>query len=480
MQENEFEKRVREQMEEFKIAPNEEVWQQVKVEITKKKRRRVFFYWIFAALLLTGGVGILLFNKNRNNEITNVSPDKKPANDLAAKKPVIKKKDEISDGEKDMINEGTKVGTQTSKPFVTTKKTKTFNHKTKLSKATRKQVAQAAQAKQEVLTLFKKENVSQPDKSTSGDVRSLPESKMEGSTGLPPHKYLLPQTDRKLEQDTLGKSTVSIADKTGIETPPSWQKNNTIKEKKPKNILGKWHLGFTIYTGVSDNTTGIGLAPQKSFVMANRSGSFSFQSSSSAFSAPSAARLQYKSGASFGAGAYLQKGLTKKLSVTVGVDYHYMSAKSLVGNKVDATLNVYDSAMQKPTVISPFYRAGQTTSYSNKYHLIQLPVNLQVQLNKNMNHPFLFSLGLSPSFLVASNALYLNSNARVYYREKKQFNHFMLFGQSELLYTLSNSPKYQLRLGPALQYDFNSFSKSVTHTRQHLIFTGIKTNITLK
>ncbi|MEJ7676246.1 MAG: hypothetical protein WKF59_26970 [Chitinophagaceae bacterium] len=151
-----------------------------------------------------------------------------------------------------------------------------------------------------------------------------------------------------------------------------------------------------------------------------------------------------------------------------------MSARSTVGNKVTSTLNIYDSVLQKPTVVNPYYRAGQTTSFSNKYHLVQLPLNLQLQLNKNINKPLLFAFGLAPSFLISSNALYVNSNARAYYREKEQFNHFMLFGQSELLYTLSNRPKYQLQLGPALQYDFNSFSKPATNTRQHLIFTGLK------
>ncbi len=92
----------------------------------------------------------------------------------------------------------------------------------------------------------------------------------------------------------------------------------------------------------------------------------------------------------------------------------------------------------------------------------------------------MFSFGLAPSFLITTNALYVNSNARAYYREKEQFKHFMLFGQSELLYSLSNRPKYRVHIGPALQYDFNSFSKTATRTRQHLIFTGVKTNITLK
>ncbi len=245
-----------------------------------------------------------------------------------------------------------------------------------------------------------------------------------------------------------------------------------------KNIR-KWRFGFAVYGGASNNVTGIGLGSQKSVVTADANGSFS-SSTSSVSRVPPVSRLQYKSGASFGAGAYVQKGLTRRLQITAGLDYHYMSARSQVGNKVDSILNVLDSALQQTTTITPFFRGGQTTGYTNKYHLIQLPVTLQLQLNKNVSHPFLLSLGLSPSFLVASDALYLNNKAVAYYREKKQFNQFMLFGQSELLFTVSNKPKHHLNVGPFVQYSFNSISKTATNTSQHLIFTGIKTNITLK
>ena len=48
MQENEFEKRIQEEMGEFRLRPSETVWEKVEEQLKKKKRRRVVFF-IFTA-----------------------------------------------------------------------------------------------------------------------------------------------------------------------------------------------------------------------------------------------------------------------------------------------------------------------------------------------------------------------------------------------------------------------------------------------
>ena len=49
---NEFEKVVREKMDELKLVPSEPVWQKVEMQIRNKKDRRRLIFWIpFLALL---------------------------------------------------------------------------------------------------------------------------------------------------------------------------------------------------------------------------------------------------------------------------------------------------------------------------------------------------------------------------------------------------------------------------------------------
>jgi hypothetical protein len=241
----------------------------------------------------------------------------------------------------------------------------------------------------------------------------------------------------------------------------------------------KWKLGITAFGGVSGNTNGIELISAKS-VQADAFYSFSSSPATSGAVSVVIPKLTYKPSASYGFGIFAQKEIGKRTAISFGIDYHYFSSKSTIGNRFDSSQSLYDTALQKQTTVKSFYKVGQSSSFNNKYNVIQLPVNLLFRLNKNASNPLLFSLGLSPSFLIASKALYVNRYQGIYYEEKQQFKKFLLFGQSGLLFTTLDSKKYQLSLGPVVQYNFNSMSKWQTQTNQHLTFIGIKSNITFK
>ena len=70
MQENEFEKRVQQKMDELKIAPSDAVWQKIEPQIRKEKRRRwlLIFLPVMFIGLLYGGYVLLTSN----------DPDPKP------------------------------------------------------------------------------------------------------------------------------------------------------------------------------------------------------------------------------------------------------------------------------------------------------------------------------------------------------------------------------------------------------------------
>src|SRR5215217_5218620 len=55
MQENNFEKRVQEKLDELRLTPSEPVWQNLEVAIRKKKERRLVF-WLLPFFLATGGL----------------------------------------------------------------------------------------------------------------------------------------------------------------------------------------------------------------------------------------------------------------------------------------------------------------------------------------------------------------------------------------------------------------------------------------
>ena len=72
MQENEFEKKVQQSMEELQLKPSDEVWQNVATAITQKKRNKSFF-WIFSSLFFLLIAGILGWNYFMNGQGINTA-----------------------------------------------------------------------------------------------------------------------------------------------------------------------------------------------------------------------------------------------------------------------------------------------------------------------------------------------------------------------------------------------------------------------
>jgi hypothetical protein len=461
MQENEFEKRVREQMNGFSLVPNEAVWKQVEARIGKEKKRRTLLFWFFGTLLLIGGITWWMI-ESRDNVTADVS--------IAKSKPAIitsnKPGQQITDRNKtvESISALTKRSIRDNENLNHNKQTYTtiktgvrssVNNEPPLTNKTER----VLESKTAVATSsLKPSNISSVVKNESKEIAL--------------HKYY--KSTEQLKADSL-QGTLAISKKmTLIDTSKAASKVAVIKHHEHK-----WKLGITAFGGVSGNTNGIELISAKS-VQADAFYSFSSSPATSGAVSVVIPKLTYKPSASYGFGIFAQKEIGKRTAISFGIDYHYFSSKSTIGNRFDSSQSLYDTALQKQTTVKSFYKVGQSSSFNNKYNVIQLPVNLLFRLNKNASNPLLFSLGLSPSFLIASKALYVNRYQGIYYEEKQQFKKFLLFGQSGLLFTTLDSKKYQLSLGPVVQYNFNSMSKWQTQTNQHLTFIGIKSNITFK
>jgi len=56
MSANRFENQVQQKMDELRLQPTAQVWEEVERRIREKKRRRIIVFWfLFAGLLLSGG-----------------------------------------------------------------------------------------------------------------------------------------------------------------------------------------------------------------------------------------------------------------------------------------------------------------------------------------------------------------------------------------------------------------------------------------
>ncbi|HKG67701.1 MAG TPA: outer membrane beta-barrel protein, partial [Segetibacter sp.] len=252
--------------------------------------------------------------------------------------------------------------------------------------------------------------------------------------------------------------------------------NSIVKEIRAKKYANKkWNFGFSVYSGISDNVSDLPLL--ENYIQDYSASPGLSQGGNNYYLNTS---NKFESRFSFGLGIFLEKKLSKKISLAAGADYHLYKAKSTVGNRVRSSTILYDSILQAATRLNEYYDFGNSVTYINKYHLVELPINLGYQINKNQEQPLIISAGLSPGYLISSNALYTNPSANVYYVDKKKFNRFQLFAQMGLSFPIIGSLKYLLSGGPVIQYGFTSVAKAVSGIDQHLFFTGINANFILK
>ena len=175
---------------------------------------------------------------------------------------------------------------------------------------------------------------------------------------------------------------------------------------------------------------------------------------------------------SFSAGAFVQKALTRKLSLSVGLNYHYYSTEIHIGTKFDSVTSSNGPAAAQPLTKS-YYRSGSSDAYINQYHFLELPVQLQLQLNNNKKWQLYWQAGASLSQLLGSNALHYSTITNVYFADNSLLGKTQV-GISTALLAGFVYHKALIRVGPQLQYGITDVLKNNKSNSQHLLFGGLQ------
>ena len=525
MQNNEFEKQVQQKMDELKLIPSTEVWDNVEASLPKERKHRwVIFFLLFAAT----STATLLWLNNDNPPVKNTSQLPLQKNNIAA----IEQKS--NDNAQPQLNE-TKANPslQTTEPAYNTgipapvdntakainepAVTKTTNNEITGNKKESNKTS-AVKTTPEIPLAANTNNRSTITK-TNGD--EITNNKNENNktttvkttTAVPVavnasneknyrEKYLsqpsVLASVAKMKITTLSPGTyeeekgkpveengINEKNKTGIPiiaAATTTKLSNTPEEKDAKKtaltIKDKSDSSKNIAAAEKQNKKkkqawqysiqlGVGLPYTKNGInstvfTANATSSFAAAPVSNVYHQPATP----SPGKVFQAGITVEKNITGRLDIKTGLSYTYLSNHIKIGNKVDSLSGNGISTYNNDNNISPGNN-GPINSYNNYFRFIQLPLSLQYAVVKKDQFSLFLEGGASLDYMVNSNALLFDGATNTYSTGKRIFNRMVYTGIAGIGAKMAQQAKIPVTVGYQFSYGLKPFFKNAD-TQQHL------------
>lgn len=468
MQERNFEKQVQQKMEELSFVPSEPVWQKVEEQIKKKRERRRILFWLLPCLLLTGGLYFWMKDYGTENKtvVTNDRPVTSIKNNSNA---VVNPQPEI-----EVTNKKEQPKTVTSKTTIPS------------DVAASKKIFAEKHTQQNFLsknkTLANKTTVfSQPPSSKNAEEKLIAEEANKNTIeqrGEEEYNVTQSNTDMQPLQEKAEPAQDSVT------ALPDAKAGDTAAQKEPLTdstklvkpiVKTKWKWSAFAVAGFSGIVANKGNAKQAASPAASDFLSYNGASFQSAAPAPAPAedRSALNNGFAFSVGANIGRTVSKRLTITAGLQYNYYSSFNYVGRPVNnATQN---GRLNQRVDASVFYLANSSEeeTYTNKYHYIGVPIAIEWKVAERL--PLQLQGGVSLSRLVATNALYYDAKQRIYYEDDSYFNKTQVALFGGLSYRLKKFRTVEVYAGPQAQFSLGNLLDNKTFGNQHLFFAGLHT-----
>lgn len=464
MEENKFEKQVRQKMEELKLSPSDSVWEHVKARIGKKKDRRTGLLILLLLLILLVPAGYWIYHSgtssNSNNPVAKNEPTEENENNHS-KKDQANSADNteapLNKNENAISSDSTSIDNSQNQNIVikenTISKAKKYGGKTKGNFSV-KQIAPEVsedndQATSEPFT--NKKAVVEPTDTDTPDKNDVAIAQ--------PSITEKPEAPANLIPDTSANHDVA---KTEIKRP-----DTTASLTKPKPITTsptrKWQVGLFLaggYSHVGNQLIDFGGYRSADYLQAapgtgnSNGGQFIYSPS------------KVKKGAAFIAGIFLEKNISSKTTLSFGLNYKSFSTTNTVGLKNDTT-----GMYQLSRAFNDQHR------YHNNFTFIELPVQLKFQLNKGKSFPIFWEAGITLSQMISSNALQFNQYSGSYYKDNSVFNKTQVGLNTGFSVAIYQGHANSILLGPYVSYAISKMADEGLYNTKHFVFFGLHSQL---
>lgn len=501
MQENNFEKQVRERLDELHFQPTAPVWQQVSAHIRQRRKRRRLVYFTIAALILaTTAIGWPYFSEWTGGKEPVAQID--DAGDVAKSKP-------------SSTPEQSESGTGEVPANLTDRLPNANNHGLQ-QQATGSTITEPGSKAAANLPSdpYSRESVTDPaelinkpvaQKQNTGRSQSIRNRQSAGGSAT--DKTNRQKADRAKEAEENNKENTHTLPQTTIASAADNTKEPIIDQVAALHQQDQVTLEDQLH---EISGKGIHVSEDKAAGSVRKKISWGFEFSAGAsrrrdqalpgiFNGQQAMDLfvgspvsigpntqlsiirnfpsQSQPGAAFSMGLTAKLPLTRRLNLRGGLRYNYLSERIDVGKRKDTTVVITNFTSQRVTTRT-VYEGRTNRSYTNRYHFVELPIAIDVQLNRGRKNPIYWELGAAPSYLIGSSALvYDTAFSGVYYKDRTVLQRFQLSATSAFSIELGSRKGPRWSVGPEVRLQLTPLTNSVYDNRQYLLYGGVRARL---
>ena len=507
MPENEFEKEVQQKIDGLKLKPNAEVWQNVASAITKRKAGKRIFVLILLLLFFSTAGLFIIYKGTKQHESSSIATQENLPVNINATQPSIKKEEKLAKSvdvvtdngstEKEKIVTGTlitekKAGetiTSTIQPIVPLPKAHgklgRAENKENIVNTSQPDIADALHNGSPKLQYKKKQKLS--TKVSNGSVEDY-ENKTIAIAGKESEKVVedpAPVAADSANENIVGspvvssmKKSISLVKDTVASLKKLTEKANAVVKKSERlRQTNKWRWGVNFSAGVATTSNEylgiIGSSnsdANKAYYSADQiSGAGNNSQAGNPVYRPS----KIRSGASVTAGIFIQKNISLKTTVSVGLNYKTYNTTMAVGSQLDSIIPA-NNYLNLSSAAYTFYRTGASSNYKNYFHFIELPIALNVALNKQHKRAVYLTTSIAIARLIGSNALQFDTASGKYYSNNNLLNKTQANVSIGALIGLSRMGKNPVLIGPDISFGLNKIAKANLYGDRRYSYFGLR------
>lgn len=486
MQENEFEKKLQQKLEELKVQPADEVWLKIQAEVATKtrRRRRVLFFFLVAVLFTAGFIikeNTTWFNttqsvasvQQQENTTTKLPGEKGNANNTSSSTAVSDNQPTVAITTDD--NHSATITTVNADAGNTSLVSQIKKQKGTLSlnitagsvesqqsdvslnaaKHSYKKIKgkKKASVRTNISSALVDEGVTEAtDKPSQASIAEKPVTKETNAANA---------TNEQVQKDVpVNKMVTTDAVKEDIKTTAQQNKS---AEKNGKKL---WSVRLSLAAGMS--ATGNSYLSNKSLAQADYTAANpgNIPSAGNLFLPPSSV----KNGYGIEAGINVYRRLSAKSKIAAGLSYQLHTTGIQIGSRSDSAAALRQNV----------FANGSQQSYTNYYHLLSVPVQFSTQLFTIGGADVNLDLGVNFSRLISTNSLQYNLGRLVYYQDNSLFNKNIIGLSASANIHLFPKTKAGFYIGPEFYYSLTPMAAAGMYERSHYKFWGIRLQKNLK